>query len=102
MAMEITMDNFEQEVLNSDVPVMIDFWATWCMPCKMLAPVIEELAEEANGAYKVGKIDVDRSPSLAAQFGVMSIPTVIVFKNGKAAEKYVGVVPKNQLEAMLK
>ncbi|HJC11032.1 MULTISPECIES: thioredoxin [unclassified Blautia] len=102
MAMEITMDNFEQEVLNSDVPVMIDFWATWCMPCKMLAPVIEELAEEANGAYKVGKIDVDRSPSLAAQFGVMSIPTVIVFKNGKAAEKSVGVVPKNQLEAMLK
>lgn len=102
MAMEITMDNFEQEVLNSDIPVMIDFWATWCMPCKMLAPVIEELAEEANGAYKVGKIDVDRSPSLAAQFGVMSIPTVIVFKNGKAAEKSVGVVPKNQLEAMLK
>lgn len=102
MAMEITMDNFEQEVLNSDVPVMIDFWATWCMPCKMLAPVIEELAEEANGAYKVGKIDVDRSPSLAAQFGVMSIPTVIVFKNGKAAEKSIGVVPKNQLEAMLK
>lgn len=102
MAMEITMDNFEQEVLNSDVPIMIDFWATWCMPCKMLAPVIEELAEEANGAYKVGKIDVDRSPSLAAQFGVMSIPTVIVFKNGKAAEKSVGVVPKNQLEAMLK
>ena len=102
MAMEITMDNFEQEVLNSDVPVMIDFWATWCGPCKMLAPVIEELAEEANGAYKVGKIDVDRSPSLAAQFGVMSIPTVIVFKNGKAAEKSVGVVPKNQLEAMLK
>ena len=102
MAMEITMDNFEQEGLNSDVPVMIDFWATWCMPCKMLAPVIEELAEEANGAYKVGKIDVDRSPSLAAQFGVMSIPTVIVFKNGKAAEKSVGVVPKNQLEAMLK
>ena len=102
MAMEITMDNFEQEVLNSDVPVMIDFWATWCMPCKMLAPVIEEVAEEANGAYKVGKIDVDRSPSLAAQFGVMSIPTVIVFKNGKAAEKSVGVVPKNQLEAMLK
>ncbi len=102
MAMEITMDNFEQEVLNSDIPVMIDFWATWCMPCKMLAPTIEELAEEANGAYKVGKIDVDKSPSLAAQFGVMSIPTVIVFKNGKAVDKTVGVVPKSQLEAMLK
>lgn len=102
MAMEITMDNFEQEVLNSDIPVMIDFWATWCMPCKMLAPTIEELAEEANGAYKVGKIDVDKSPSLAAQFGVMSIPTVIVFKNGKAVDKTIGVVPKSQLEAMLK
>ncbi|HJB34633.1 MAG TPA: thioredoxin [Candidatus Blautia merdipullorum] len=102
MAMEITMDNFEQEVLNSDIPVMIDFWATWCMPCKMLAPTIEELAEEANGAYKVGKIDVDKSPSLAAQFGVMSIPTVIVFKNGKAVDKTVGVVPRSQLEAMLK
>ena len=102
MAMEITMDNFEQEVLNSDIPVMIDLWATWCMPCKMLAPTIEELAEEANGAYKVGKIDVDKSPSLAAQFGVMSIPTVIVFKNGKAVDKTVGVVPKSQLEAMLK
>ena len=102
MAMEITMDNFEQEVLNSDIPVMIDFWATWCMPCKMLAPTIEELAEEANGAYKVGKIDVDKSPSRAAQFGVMSIPTVIVFKNGKAVDKTVGVVPKSQLEAMLK
>ena len=102
MAMEITMDNFEQEVLNSDIPVMIDFWATWCMPCKMLAPTIEELAEEANGAYKVGKIDVDKSPSLTAQFGVMSIPTVIVFKNGKAVDKTVGVVPKSQLEAMLK
>ena len=72
------------------------------MPCKMLAPTIEELAEEANGAYKVGKIDVDKSPSLAAQFGVMSIPTVIVFKNGKAVDKTVGVVPKSQLEAMLK
>ena len=90
MAMEITMDNFEQEVLNSDIPVLIDFWATWCMPCKMLAPVIEELAEEANGAYKVGKIDVDKSPRLAAQFGVMNIPTVMVFKNGKAVDRSVG------------
>lgn len=102
MAMEITMDNFEQEVLNSDIPVMIDFWASWCMPCKMLAPVIEELSSEAKGAYKVGKIDVDASPSLAAQFGVMNIPTVIVFKDGKVAEKSVGVVPKSQLESMLK
>ena len=83
MAMEITMDNFEQEVLNSDIPVMIDFWATWCMPCKMLAPTIEELSEEANGAYKVGKIAVDNFPDIADHFRCISIPTVIVVKTDK-------------------
>lgn len=102
MAMEITTANFEQEVLNSDVPVMVDFWASWCMPCKMLAPVVEELSAEANGAYKVGKVDVDAAPSLAAQFGVMNIPTVLVFKGGKVVDKSVGVVPKSKLESMLK
>lgn len=102
MAMEITTANFEEEVLNSQVPVLIDFWASWCMPCKMLAPVIEELSQEANGAYKVGKIDVDAAPSLAAQFGVMNIPTVLVFKNGQVINKSVGVVPKKQLEDMIK
>ena len=101
-SIKITNDNFETEVRKAPGTVLVDFWAEWCMPCKMLAPTIEELAEEANGAYKVGKIDVDKSPSLAAQFGVMSIPTVIVFKNGKAVDKTVGVVPKSQLEAMLK
>ena len=98
----ITNQNFHEEVVNSSKTVLLDFWAGWCMPCKMLAPVIEELAEEANGAYKVGKIDVDKSPSLAAQFGVMNIPTVMVFKNGKAVDRSVGVVPKSNLEAMLK
>lgn len=102
MAMEITSANFEKEVLNSPVPVLVDFWATWCMPCKMLAPVIEELSQEANGAYKVGKIDVDAAPNLAAQFGVMNIPTVMVFRNGQVVNKSVGVVPKNQLADMLK
>ena len=102
MAKILTNSNFQSEVLNAAGPVLVDFWATWCMPCKMLAPVIEELAEEANGAYKVGKIDVDKSPSLAAQFGVMNIPTVMVFKNGKAVDRSVGVVPKSNLEAMLK
>lgn len=102
MAMEITSANFEKEVLNSPVPVLVDFWATWCMPCKMLAPVIEELSQEANGAYKVGKIDVDAAPNLAAQFGVMNIPTVMVFRNGQVVNKSVGVVPKKQLADMLK
>lgn len=102
MAMEITSANFEKEVLNSPVPVLVDFWATWCMPCKMLAPVIEELSQEANGTYKVGKIDVDAAPNLAAQFGVMNVPTVMVFRNGQVVNKSVGVVPKKQLADMLK
>lgn len=102
MAMNLTMDNFEQEVLNSQVPVLVDFWAVWCMPCKMLAPFIEELAQESNGTYKVGKVDVDAAPGLAAQFGIMNIPTVLVFKNGKVVDRSVGVVPKNKLQDMLK
>ena len=90
------------DLLNSEIPVLVDFWATWCMPCKMLAPVIEELAEEANGAYKVGKVDVDASPSIAAQFGIMNIPTVLLFKNGQVAGKSVGAVPKEKLQDLLR
>lgn len=102
--MEITLnnENFEAEVLNSDVPVLVDFWAVWCMPCKMLAPVIEELANEANGAYKVGKVNVDEAPELAARFRIASIPTVVVFKNGEVYKKSIGVVPKTDLEELLK
>lgn len=102
MAMEFTSANFTEEVLNSPIPVMVDFWATWCMPCKMLAPTLEELAEEANGAYKVGKVNVDAEPALATQFGIMNIPTVLVFKNGQVVEKSVGLVPKSQLADLLK
>lgn len=102
MAMEFTSANFTEEVLNSPIPVMVDFWATWCMPCKMLAPTLEELAEEANGAYKVGKVNVDAEPALAAQFGIMNIPTVLVFKNGQVIEKSVGLVQKSQLADLLK
>ena len=101
MAMEFTSANFTEEVLNSPIPVMVDFWATWCMPCKMLAPTLEELAEEANGAYKVGKVNVDAEPALAAQFGIMNIPTVLVFKNGQVVEKSVGLVQKSQLADLL-
>lgn len=102
MAMEFTSANFTEEVLNSPIPVMVDFWATWCMPCKMLAPTLEELAEEANGAYKVGKVNVDAEPALAAQFGIMNIPTVLVFKNGQVVKKSVGLVQKSQLADLLK
>lgn len=97
----ITEQNFEEEVLKSDVPVLVDFWATWCGPCRMLAPIIEQIANEQEGKVKVGKINVDEEMNLAAAFGVQSIPTVMVFKDGKVTNMAVGVRPKAQLEAML-
>lgn len=101
MANTFTMANFNEEVLQSDIPVMVDFWASWCMPCKMLTPVIEELAEEADG-YKVGKVNVDEEPELARQYNVMSIPTVLVFKGGQVVKQSVGVQPKEALEDMIR
>lgn len=100
MANTFTKTNFSEEVLQSDIPVMVDFWASWCMPCKMLTPVIEELAEEANG-YKVGKVNVDEEPELARQYNVMSIPTVLIFKGGQVVNQSVGVQPKEVLEDMI-
>ena len=102
MAMLFTVENFEKEVLGSDVPVLVDFWAEWCGPCRMLAPVIESLAGKAGGAYKVGKVNVDEQPDLARRYGIMSIPTVLLFKNGQLADKSVGLVPESKLAAMLK
>ena len=102
MAMQFTVENFEKEVLGSDVPVLVDFWAEWCGPCRMLAPVIESLAGKAGGAYKVGKVNVDEQPDLARRYGIMSIPTVLLFKNGQLTDKSVGLVPESKLAAMLK
>lgn len=79
----ITEENFENEVLNSDKPVLVDFWAQWCGPCRMLGPIIEEIANDYEGKVKVGKVNVDEQPNLASKYGIASIPTVIVFKNGK-------------------
>ena len=99
-AINVNKKNFNQEVLNSDKPVLLDFWAPWCGPCRMVSPVVDEIASE-RGDIKVGKVNVDEQPELAAQFGVMSIPTLVVMKNGKLANKTVGAKPKAQILAML-
>lgn len=96
----ITNQNFNEEVLNSDKPVLIDFWASWCGPCRMIAPIIEEIADE-RADIKVGKVNVDDEPELATQFGIMSIPTLVVMKDGELVNKLVGVRPKNQILDMI-
>ena len=100
MVTEITQANFEAEVLNSEKTVLVDFWASWCGPCKMLSPVVDQIADE-NPDIKVGKINVDDEPELAGQFGVMSIPTLLVFKDGQIAGQSVGVRPKDFILGML-
>ena len=97
----ITKENFEQEVLKSDIPVLVDFWAVWCGPCQMVAPTLAEIAEEKEGVLKVGKVNVDEQPELARQFGIMSIPTMIVFKGGEPAAKTVGVQSKEDILKLL-
>ncbi len=98
MEMTITAQNFEKEVLKSEKPVLIDFWATWCGPCMRQGPIVEELAAEG---YTVGKVNVDEEPELAQQFQVMSIPTLIIFKAGKEAKRLVGLTPKDTLKALM-
>lgn len=98
---EITKENFDLEVVASKKTVLVDFWAEWCGPCKMLSPVVDEIAEE-NIDVKVCKINVDKEPELAGQFGIMSIPSLLVFKNGVVADLSVGVVPKSKIEEMIK
>ncbi len=98
---EFTDANFESEVLQSDKPVLVDFWAEWCMPCRMLAPTISELAADFEGRVKVGKVDTDANRNVAARYGIQAIPTVIVFKNGEPVRKFVGVSPKKEFATAL-
>jgi thioredoxin 1 len=96
-----TQDNFEKEALQSTTPVLVDFWAEWCGPCKMIAPVLDELAGEYQGKIKIGKVNVDEHQNLAAQYGVRAIPTLLVLKNGRVAEQLVGAKSKRDLKASL-
>lgn len=93
----ITKENYEEEVVNSSIPVLLDFWASWCAPCRMLSPIVDEIAEEVEGSVKVGKVNVDEQPELAKKFGIMSIPTLIVMKNGEISSREVGVRSKQSI-----
>lgn len=98
MAFKFTDNNFQREALESDIPVLVDFYADWCGPCKMMAPVVEELANEYEGKFKIGKLNVDDNPETAQKYRVMSIPTMIILKNGQPVETVVGAVPKKSLQ----
>jgi len=97
----LTDDNFQDEVLNADMPVLVDFWATWCGPCRVIAPVIEELASDFEGRAKIAKLDVDHNPKVAMDFGVRSIPTLLFFKDGRVVDQLVGTAPKRVLAGKL-
>lgn len=101
MAIELTDSNFEENVLKSDKPVLVDFWAEWCGPCRMVAPIVSELAKEYEGKAVVGKVDVDSNPKISADFGIRNIPTILFFKNGEVVDKQVGAVPKSVLASKI-
>lgn len=96
--LHITDQTFQEEVLNAKTPVLVDFWATWCAPCRIIAPIVEDLAKEYEGKLKVGKLDVDQNPQASGQFGVMSIPTLMIFKDGKPVKTMIGAQPKDVIK----
>ena len=102
MALNVTDANFEQEILKSDIPTLIDFWAPWCAPCQMVAPVVEEIAKKYKDKLKVCKINVDEAPDTASRYGIMSVPTLAIFKDGKIADQIVGALPKSEIEPTIK
>jgi thioredoxin 1 len=99
---QLSDDIFEQEVLRSPTPVLVDFWASWCAPCKAISPVVDALADDYQGKVKIGKLNVDENPATPGQYGVRGIPTLILFKDGKVVDQVVGAVTKNQLEGLIK
>jgi thioredoxin 1 len=101
MALELTDANFDELVLKTDKPVLVDFWAVWCGPCRMVAPVVEELSKEYEGRAVIGKVDVDSNPNISARYGIRNIPTLLVFKDGEIVDKHVGVAPKGVLASKL-
>jgi thioredoxin 1 len=100
-AAPVTDSSFQQEVLNSEIPVLVDFWAPWCGPCRMVAPVVEEISEQYDGKVKVVKVNTDENPSIASQYGIRSIPTLMIFKGGQRVDMVVGAVPKTTLASTL-
>ena len=102
MEVNVTDKNFKQEILQSNISVLVDFWAEWCAPCHMVTPIVEEIAREYQGKLKVCKVNVDEAPDTASKYDIMGIPTLAIFKNGKIVDKVIGVVPKAQLEAVIK
>ncbi|MBZ0201887.1 MAG: thioredoxin [Ignavibacteria bacterium] len=99
--LEFTDANFDQEVIKSDIPVLVDFWAVWCGPCKMIAPLVEELSAEYQGKVKIGKLDVDNNPNVSMTYGIRSIPTLLIFRDGKIADQIIGAVPKQAIAQKL-